>query len=114
VAQRRSNPAGEEVDRAKKSHSAGLSPKGSGEQESLTFDEAVAQLEVIIEKVESGEIGLEQALSEYERGVKLIRRCRAILSQAEQRIEELTGQADDQTAGGSTGETTSQTDSGGD
>ena len=60
----------------------------------LTFEEAVAQLEEIIERVEQGKIGIERALVEYERGVKLVNRCKTILSTVEQRIEELGAEQD--------------------
>lgn len=60
------------------------------ETDQLAFDEALAQVEAIVERIESGQIGLEQSLDEYERGVALIRRCRALLASAEQRVEELT------------------------
>jgi exodeoxyribonuclease VII small subunit len=52
----------------------------------------VQQLEQIIERIESGQVGLEQSISEYERGVALIKRCRQVLDRAEQRVEELTAQ----------------------
>lgn len=66
----------------------------------LDFEEAVAQIEQIIERIESGEVGLEASITEYERGVGLLKRCRAVLSKAEQRVEELTAkmQADAGTA----------------
>ena len=48
------------------------------------------QIEQIIERIESGQIGLERSIGEYERGVALIRRCREALGKAEQRVEELT------------------------
>ena len=60
------------------------------EAENLTFEQAVERLEAIIGRIESGEIGLEQSIREYEHGVALLKRCRAILEQAEQRVEELT------------------------
>ncbi len=60
------------------------------EAETLTFEQAVERLESIIRRIESGEIGLEQSIREYEHGVSLLKRCRAILEQAEQRVEELT------------------------
>jgi exodeoxyribonuclease VII small subunit len=60
------------------------------EAETLTFERAVERLEAIIGRIESGEIGLEQSIREYEHGVALLKRCRAILEQAEQRVEELT------------------------
>jgi exodeoxyribonuclease VII small subunit len=47
------------------------------------------QLESIVEKLEAGEVGLEQTLSEYERGRALFVRCRDVLERAEQRVEEL-------------------------
>jgi exodeoxyribonuclease VII small subunit len=56
------------------------------------FEQALAQLESIIESIESGQIGLEKSITEYERGVGLIRRCRQVLERAEQRVEELTSQ----------------------
>ncbi|MEM7624907.1 MAG: exodeoxyribonuclease VII small subunit [Planctomycetota bacterium] len=58
------------------------------------FEEAVDQLEALIEQIESGEIGLEDALKRYEDGTKLIQRCRSILDTAEKKIAELTVEAD--------------------
>jgi len=55
-----------------------------------TFEQAIEQLESIIEGIESGEVGLESSLQQYERGMKLIRHCRGVLERAEQRIEKLT------------------------
>lgn len=59
----------------------------------LGFEEAVEQLEAIIERMERGEIALEDSLREYARGDALVRRCRQILDQAEQRIEAISGQS---------------------
>lgn len=55
----------------------------------LTFEQAMSQLEDIIRKIESGEVGLEQSIAEYERGVALVKRCEAVLGQAEQRVKEV-------------------------
>lgn len=60
---------------------------GAGE---VRFEEAIERLEAIIDRIERGEVGLEESLTEYERGVGLIRRCREILDKAEQRIAELS------------------------
>ena len=57
----------------------------------LSFEQAIERLEAIVERVEQGEIGLEQAIAEYERGVGLVKRCREILARAEQRVTELSG-----------------------
>ena len=59
----------------------------------LTFEQALANLEAIIEKIEKGDVGLEKAILEYERGIALIRRCKDILQKAEQRVDELTRHA---------------------
>ncbi|GIW74788.1 MAG: hypothetical protein KatS3mg103_1310 [Phycisphaerales bacterium] len=55
-----------------------------------TFEEALAEVEAIIERIESGQSGLEQSIGEYERGVRLLARCKDLLRHAEQRIEEVT------------------------
>jgi exodeoxyribonuclease VII small subunit len=59
----------------------------------LTYEQAMAQLEQIIEDIESGDAGLERTLTAYEQGVKLIGHCRAILDRVENRLAEL--QADE-------------------
>lgn len=56
----------------------------------LSYEQAVAELESIIERIESGRIGLEASVKAYERGVALQNHCRAILARAEQRVTELT------------------------
>jgi exodeoxyribonuclease VII small subunit len=56
----------------------------------VKFEEAVEQLQAIIEQIESGQVGLEESLAQYERGMKLVAQCRAILATAEKRIAELT------------------------
>ncbi|MCC6678834.1 MAG: exodeoxyribonuclease VII small subunit [Phycisphaerales bacterium] len=63
-----------------------------GGREPESFERSLEQIEQIINRIESGEVGLERAISEYERGVSLIRRCREILDKAEQKVEELTRQ----------------------
>ena len=55
-----------------------------------TFEASVAQLEQIVAAIESGQIGLEESLAKYEQGMELVKRCRAILDNAEKRIEQLT------------------------
>lgn len=55
-----------------------------------SFEQSLEEVESIIEAIESGEVGLEKSLAEYERGVKILKRCRDILTTAEQRIESLS------------------------
>jgi exodeoxyribonuclease VII small subunit len=54
------------------------------------FEDALAQIESIIERIEAGEIGLEESLVEYERGVGLIQHCRDTLDNARKKVEDLT------------------------
>jgi exodeoxyribonuclease VII small subunit len=60
----------------------------------LTFEEALTQLEQIAEQIEEGKIGLEESIDKYEQGMALVKQCRAILSKAEQRIQELQERPD--------------------
>lgn len=62
----------------------------------MSFEEAMNQLEMLIERIESGAIGLEDSIGEYERGVKLIQRCKGVLATSEQRVEELSKQLREQ------------------
>ena len=53
----------------------------------INFEQAMKQIEKIVSEVEQGEIPLEKTIEQYENGMKLIQHCRAILEQAEKRIE---------------------------
>lgn len=57
----------------------------------LSFEAAIKQLEVIVQNMEAGELPLEQALDQYQKGVELLKHCRKTLTQAEQRIRKLEG-----------------------
>jgi exodeoxyribonuclease VII small subunit len=59
----------------------------------LSFEQAMEQLEAIVERIERGEIGLEDSVKQYEQGVALISRCKEILTAAEQKVDELTQKA---------------------
>jgi exodeoxyribonuclease VII small subunit len=57
----------------------------------LPFEDALIELERTVRDLEDGRLGLDDALTRYERGVGLIKSCHAQLRQAEQRILLLTG-----------------------
>ncbi len=63
--------------------------KAKDDQE-LTFEEALSNLERIVAELEQGSLGLEESLARFERGMRLLRRCYEVLQQAEQRIEIVT------------------------
>ncbi len=54
-----------------------------------TFEQALQQLEQIVQKLEKGELALEESLKLYEEGVRLSRLCHGKLEEAEGRIEML-------------------------
>ncbi len=56
-------------------------------KEKQTFEQAMESLEGIVERIESGRIGLAESIVEYEQGVKLIKQCRTILDAAEKKIQ---------------------------
>jgi len=56
-----------------------------------TFEQSLERLEAIVHHLEEGDLGLDEALKEYEEGVGLLRRSYDLLKQAERRIELLSG-----------------------
>ena len=64
-----------------------------------TFEEALSEVEAIIERIETGQSGLERSIGEYEKGVRLLARCRGLLKAAEQRIEDVTGKLGEEGTG---------------
>ena len=60
-----------------------------------SFEDALAELERVVRDLEDGQLGLDEALSQYEQGVALIKQCHGQLGQAEQRILLLTGAESD-------------------
>ncbi len=56
----------------------------------LTFEQAINQLKGIVDKIEQGEIPLQDSLEQYEKGMALIKHCRDILQKAEKRIERIS------------------------
>jgi len=56
----------------------------------LQFEKALAELESIVQKLERGDVALEESVAIYERGEALKRRCEELLRQAEARVEKIT------------------------
>jgi exodeoxyribonuclease VII small subunit len=56
-----------------------------------TFEQALESLELVVHELEEGQIGLADALSRYEQGVKLLKQCFGLLEDAERKIEQLSG-----------------------
>jgi exodeoxyribonuclease VII small subunit len=60
-------------------------------EEELSFEQALGQLERIVEILERGDSDLSSALSQYERSVRLLTHCQGLLDRAEQSVALLAG-----------------------
>src|ERR1700728_1648649 len=69
-------------------------------QETPDFETAMRDLEELVERLEHGDLPLEESLAAFERGVMLTRACQSALKEAEQKVEILLKKAGDQAAGG--------------
>lgn len=60
-----------------------------------SFEQSLSELEALVERMESGELSLEDSLSAFERGIALTRSCQQALQAAEQKVEILTARTPD-------------------
>lgn len=58
--------------------------------ETMSFEEALKELEHVVGQLESGAVDLEKSIALYERGAQLKAHCEARLAQAQARIEQIT------------------------
>lgn len=65
-------------------------PAEDAGRDSLQFEQSLNELESLVEKLETGELSLEESLQTFERGVRLSRICQRALDAAEQRVERLS------------------------
>jgi len=71
----------------------------SGKSSSFGFETALAELEALVTRMESGDLTLEDSLEAFEKGIGLTRQCQEALSAAEQRVQllmERNGQSEAQ------------------
>ena len=55
--------------------------------ESFSFEAALDELEQLVERMERGDIPLEESLKDFERGIELTRACQEALRSAEQKVQ---------------------------
>lgn len=67
----------------------------SEQQNSPTFEQSLAELERIVDTMEQGDLSLDEALSHFERGVKLAKESQRTLEQAEQKVKILLNEQGD-------------------
>ncbi|MBU4374383.1 MAG: exodeoxyribonuclease VII small subunit [Euryarchaeota archaeon] len=55
----------------------------------ISFEESLSELEGIVEKLEKGQLSLDESLMLFEKGIKLVRECNTKLKSARQKVEQL-------------------------
>jgi exodeoxyribonuclease VII small subunit len=55
----------------------------------MSFEDALAELEQIVRRLEGGQVKLDEAILSYERGAQLKRHCESKLNEAQQRVERI-------------------------
>ena len=65
----------------------GLSQPTDATTNTSDFERSLAELEAIVDKLEAGDLSLDESLKQFERGVQLTRACQTALKQAEHKVE---------------------------
>jgi len=53
----------------------------------ISFEQALSELEIIVKKLEDGNVGLDESINLYEKGISLSNKCTSMLEKARQKIE---------------------------
>jgi exodeoxyribonuclease VII small subunit len=69
-----------------------MTKRRTSDDEAFDFEAALRELEGLVEKMEQGELSLEQSLADFERGIELTRACQRALQEAEQKVQVLLEQ----------------------
>lgn len=83
-----------------------MSPMSDSKPESSpSFEQKLAELESLVEQLESGELELADSLERFKTGIDLSRQCREQLEQARQAVDQVMAEVDTETDGKQSGET---------
>lgn len=66
-----------------------MTTQASVTEKPFQFEEALAKLESLVDKLGKGQLSLEEALASFEQGVVLAGQCQAVLKEAEQKVKML-------------------------
>lgn len=69
----------------------------SQSEKSASFEQQLAELEQIVEQLESGDLELADSMQKFKRGVELSQACRNMLDEAQQTVEEITAESESET-----------------
>jgi len=76
-----------------------MAQEESRDAAAMTFEQAMAALEGIVQKLEGGQVGLEESIAMYARGAELRRHCEARLKAAQERVEKIVAGPSGEAAG---------------
>ena len=62
------------------------------------FEKSLEELESLVEQLESGDLSLDESLKQFKRGVELTRHCQGVLEKAQQTVEKLVDNTDENSA----------------
>ncbi|MBO5003986.1 MAG: exodeoxyribonuclease VII small subunit [Clostridia bacterium] len=65
------------------------------EEENISFESAMEELELIAKSLEKGDLNLDESVKQFEKGIKLSKKCNEILENAEKRISILIQDGED-------------------
>ncbi|GAA5505735.1 exodeoxyribonuclease VII small subunit [Novipirellula caenicola] len=74
-----------------KKKSTASDPASESDSAEIDFEQAVGEVQQIVSELESGELGLSESLSHYERGIKRLNQCHGLLEAAERKVTLLSG-----------------------
>ena len=69
-----------------------INTRNGGSDESISFEESLQQIRHIVSDLENGDLTLEESISRYQAGSRLIDQCRSLIADAEMRVTELARQ----------------------
>ncbi|MEM8729950.1 MAG: exodeoxyribonuclease VII small subunit [Pseudomonadota bacterium] len=64
--------------------------------EDLSFEDAMKELDAVVQQLERGDVALEASIDLYDRGARLKKRCETLLAQAEEKVAAITTDGDGQ------------------
>ncbi|HKJ75998.1 MAG TPA: exodeoxyribonuclease VII small subunit [Gammaproteobacteria bacterium] len=64
-------------------------PERTAEDQPFDFEKSLEELEKLVERMEQGDLTLEQSLKDFERGIELTRSCQKALQEAEEKVRVL-------------------------
>ena len=63
----------------------------------IDFEKTLVELETLVEKLEKGDLSLDESLSGFQQGVELTKQCQTVLDEAQQTVDQLTNPEDEGT-----------------